>query len=236
MARWAAAFFASALALALALTLTSPRRADAQAGVHPISGRVYALPMSVAGAEWLDRADRETEEEPSRAVVRLGLKRGDIVADVGAGSGYMSEKLAKEVGPSGRVYATDIQPGMVALIERRIAQKRLTNITPILGTPDDPGLPERALDLLLMVDVYHELQDPQAMLAVVRRALKPTGRLVLLEYRGEDPRVPIRPEHKMTVATAKLEIEAEGFRLEKVDPVLPRQHILSFRPVERSAR
>jgi SAM-dependent methyltransferase len=198
------------------------------AGVHPVSGRVYALPMSVAGADWLDRAEREREEQPSRAVALLGLQPGAIVADVGAGSGYMTERLARVVGPSGRVYANDIQPGMLDLLRRRLASLAMANVIPVLGTPTDPGLPAGAFDLVLMVDVYHELSDPQVILGHVRRALKPGGRLALVEYRGEDPAVPIRPEHKMTVAQARLELEAEGFRLERVDSSLPRQHLLVF--------
>jgi ubiquinone/menaquinone biosynthesis C-methylase UbiE len=197
-------------------------------GVHPVSGRVFALPMGVAGADWLDRTEREQEEEPDRALRVLKIAKGATVADVGAGSGYMTERLSALVGPAGRVYATDIQPGMIALLRERIARRKLANVTPLLTMPDNPGLPDNMLDLVLMVDVYHELQQPQTVLRHIRRALKAEGRLVLLEYRGEDPSVPIRPEHKMTVAQARQELEHEGFALASVDRSLPRQHILIF--------
>jgi ubiquinone/menaquinone biosynthesis C-methylase UbiE len=139
----------------------------------------------------------------------------------------MTVKLAKKVGPQGRVYANDIQPAMLALLTRRLARNRITNVMTVLGTQDDPKLPDM-LDLVLMVDVYHELSQPQVMLRHIRAALKPDGRLVLLEYRKEDPAVPIKPDHKMSVAEAKLEVEAEGFRLASTNEDLPRQHILIF--------
>jgi SAM-dependent methyltransferase len=214
----------------LAAGLHGQQARSQAAGVHPVSGRVYALPMSVAGAEWLDRAERELEEQPTRAVELLNIARGATVAEVGAGSGYVTERLAERVGPSGRVYANDIQPGMIDLLRARIDRKGLRNVVPVLGDPDDPKLPANTFDLVLMVDVYHELADPQTMLGHLRRALRSGGRLVLIEYRGEDPRVPIRPEHKMTVAQAKLELEHEGFRLANVNGALPRQHILIFTP------
>jgi len=214
--------------LALAGTLAVEAQRAATPGVHPISGRRYAGVMSWEGAPWLERSERVQEEEPDIAIKALNLTPGAIVADVGAGSGYMSEKLAAAVGPTGKVYANDIQPQMIQFIRQRIAERKLTNIEPVLGAVNDPKLPEGAIDLILMVDVYHELQEPQVMLAALHRALKPQGRLVLLEYRKEDPNIPIRPEHKMSVAEAKLELEAEGFALTKVDETLPRQHILIF--------
>ena len=184
--------------------------------------------MGVAGAPWLERAEREEEERPTRALEIMKVSAGMTVADIGAGSGYFTERLARLVGPEGRVYASDIQKGMLALIEQRIVRQRLTNVTLILGEPANPRLPETALDLALMVDVYHELSDPQTVLAHIRRALKPAGRLVLIEYKGEDPSIPIIPLHKMTVAQAKLEVEHEGFVLATADSSLPRQHVLIF--------
>jgi len=141
----------------------------------------------------------------------------------------MTEKLAKKVGPTGKVYATDIQQGMIDLINKRIAKRKLANVVPILGTQDDPRLPLEAIDLALMVDVYHELSQPQLVLRHIKAALKPGGRLVLVEYRKEDPSIPIRPEHKMSVAEAKLEVEAEGFTLATTNEDLPRQHVLIFK-------
>ncbi len=197
-------------------------------GTHPISGRRYAGVMGHQGAAWLDRSERDAEEQPARALEAIGISPGMVVADVGAGSGYMTVRLAARVGPSGRVFANDLQPEMLRLLSTRLDREGISNVTLVQGTVDDPRLPAGAVDLILMVDVYHELSEPQKMLGRMRDALKPDGRLVLLEYRKEDPAVPIRPEHKMSVAEARLELEAEGFRLAKVDDVLPRQHILIF--------
>ena len=215
------------LAALLVLTLGSTLWAQAS-GVHPISGRRYAQPMGVAGAEWLERAERQQEENPERALRILAVQPGSTVADVGAGSGYYTVRLSQLVGPTGKVYANDLQPGMLQILRSRLDRDRILNVEPVLGAIDDPKLPPNAIDLILMVDVYHEFSEPQAMLRHMRDALKPTGRLVLLEYRAEDPRVPIRPEHKMTVAQARLEVEAEGFTLSTVNEDLPWQHILIF--------
>ena len=212
--------------LACCLTLTA---VVAQTGVHPLSGRRYAGTMDVSGAAWLDRAEREDEEAPERALKLIGVPAGSVVADVGAGSGYFTVRLARMVGPQGRVYANDIQPGMLDIIRRKASRARLTNVEFVLGTQDDPRLAPASLDMALMVDVYHELQAPQVMLKRLREAIKPGGRLVLLEYRKEDPGIPILPAHKMSVAEAKLEVESEGFTLATVNEDLPWQHILVFR-------
>jgi len=212
-----------AFSLAMALAVAAQ-----QAGVHPLSGRRFAATMGVEGAEWLDRAERDLEEDPDRAIDVLKIEKGSTVADIGAGSGYMTVRLSKKVGPQGRVYANDIQPGMLDLLNKRLAKAKISNVSAVLGTQDDPRLPDGALDLVLMVDVYHELSQPQLMLRHIRASLKTGGRLVLLEYRKEDPNVPIKPEHKMSVADAKLEVEAEGFKLTKTNEDLPRQHILIF--------
>ena len=197
-------------------------------GVHPVSGRQYAQPMGVEGAEWLERRERVDEEEPDRALRLLKLPKGAVVADVGAGSGYFTVRLAKLVGPAGRVYASDIQRGMLDLLAKNVAKARLDNVTPVLGALDDPRLPAGTMDLVIMVDVYHEFSQPQAMLARIRESLKPGGRLALLEYRAEDPDVPIIPSHKMTKAQVKLEVEHEGFRQLQVYDDLPRQHLIVF--------
>jgi ubiquinone/menaquinone biosynthesis C-methylase UbiE len=201
----------------------------AQAGaIHPISGRRIAPVMGWQGAGWLERDERIEEEAPDAAIGILAIAKGAAVADIGAGSGYMTVRLAARVGPQGRVYANDIQPQMLDLLRRRLAQEKITNVTLVQGDIDDPKLPDASVDLELMVDVYHELSRPQAMLQRLRQALRPGGRLALVEYRKEDPTIPIRLEHKMTVGEAKAEVEAEGFTLAKIDESLPRQHILIF--------
>jgi SAM-dependent methyltransferase len=220
---------AAVLAAALALTAS----AHTSQGVHPVSGRTFAAVMGASGAGWLERAEREAEEAPETALDALNIKKGSTVADVGAGSGYFTVRLSARVGAAGRVLATDLQPEMLDLLRTRLAERRITNVTLIQGAIDDPKLPASSIDLALLVDVYHEFSAPQAMLRRIREALKPDGRLVLLEYRKEDPNVPIRFEHKMSVAEAKLEVEDERFQLVAVDERLPRQHILIFARRER---
>jgi precorrin-6B methylase 2 len=211
----------------LAVVLATGLAAQAP-GVHPISGRRYAPVMGYQGAPWLERSEREVEEAPDVALNALRIPKGASVADIGAGSGYITVRLAARVGPTGRVFANDVQPQMLNILARRLERARITNVTLVEGTLDDPKLPPASVDLAIMVDVYHELSQPQAILRHLRESLTPDGRLVLLEYRKEDPSVPIKPEHKMSVAEAKMEVEAEGFTLTKVDEALPRQHILIF--------
>jgi SAM-dependent methyltransferase len=216
----------AAVALTLTCGIAVAALAAQGAGRHPVSGRVIAPVMGVGGAGWLERPEREQEEAPSIAVKALALTAGQVVADIGAGSGYYTERMARAVGPTGKVYATDIQPGMLDILKRRVAQRGLTNVEMVLGAVDDPKLPANSLDLALMVDVYHELSAPQAFIRKLRTALKPNGRLVLLEFRKEDATVPIRPEHKMSIAEVKGELEPEGFTLSTVLNDLPWQHIL----------
>src|ERR1051325_1809867 len=198
-------------------------------GVHPITGRHYAGVMGAQGADWLGRPEREAEEQPDAALDLIGIAKGSTAADIGAGAGYITWRLAERVGPTGKVYANDIQPEMLDLLRRNMRERKLENVETVLGAIDDPKLPADAVDLVILVDVYHEFSKPQEMLRKIREAMKPDGRLVLLEYRAEDPKVPIRAEHKMTVAQVKAELEPEGFRLDKVIEDLPRQHILIFR-------
>jgi len=211
----------------IALLLAAVIAAQAP-GVHPISGRRFAPVMGYQGADWLERSERDEEEAPDIALNVLKIPKGASVADIGAGSGFITERLSARVGPTGRVFANDLQPQMLQILGRRLAQRNITNVTLVQGTIDDPKLDPASVDLEIMVDVYHELSQPQAMLRRLRAALKPGGRLVLLEYRKEDPTIPIKFEHKMSVAEAKMELEAEGFTLAKVDEALPRQHILIF--------
>ena len=216
---------AAAVLLTLAPNVEAQRR-------HPVSGRVFAPVMGVGGAGWLERAEREQEEAPTKAIDALELQSGMVIADIGAGSGYYTSRLAKKVGPSGRVYATDIQPGMIEILNRRVKAEGLTNVETILGVMDDPKLPPSSIDLAIMVDVYHELQQPQVFLQRLKSAFKPGGRLVLLEFRKEDPQLPILEVHKMSVAEVKAELEAEGFAIDRVVDVLPWQHIIVLRTMK----
>jgi SAM-dependent methyltransferase len=193
---------------------------------HPVTGRKYAGVMSADGASWLVRPEREAEENPEGALDALGLKPGMIVADVGAGVGYMSLRMARRITPGGRVWANDLQPEMLRMLRDNAAKAGAANIETVQGTETDPKLPRNTMDLVLLVDVYHEFSHPREMIRGIREALKPDGRLVLLEYRKEDPKVPIRIEHKMTVDEVKAELAADGFRMSQVIETLPRQHIL----------
>ena len=195
--------------------------------VHPLTGRPIA--GIATDASWLDRASRQREEAPEKALTLIGLRPGMIVADVGAGSGYMTTRIARSVGPTGQVYANDIQPAMLRLVQEKVRAEHLANVELVLGTDVDTRLPDMAVDLALLVDVYHELQHPQEMLRSIHRALKPGGQLVLVEYRKEDPTIPIASAHRMSVADARTEVEAEGFAFDRVMEDLPRQHILIFR-------
>ena len=197
--------------------------------VHPVTGRPIAQVMGVGGADWLERSEREMEEAPDVALDALRIRRGSTVADIGAGVGYLTWRLAERVGPQGKVYANDIQAGMLKRLRENMAARHISNVETVLGAEDDPKLPAEKIDLALLVDVYHEFSKPQQMLRKIRQSLTPDGRLVLLEYRKEDPDVPIRPEHKMSIAGVKAEVEPEGFTLEKTLSVLPRQHILIFK-------
>jgi ubiquinone/menaquinone biosynthesis C-methylase UbiE len=213
--------------LAVAVLTTTVVSAQ-QPGKHPVSGRVYAQTMGVQGAPWLDRRERDREEDPDLAIRLLRIQKGSTIADVGAGSGNITIRLARAVGPMGKVYANDIQPGMLDILQKNLARAKLTNVVPVLGAIDDPKLAAESLDLAIMVDVYHEFSEPQKMLQRLREALRPGGRLVLLEYRAEDPEVPILREHKMTKAQVKLEIEHEGFKQSRVYDDLPWQHLIVF--------
>jgi SAM-dependent methyltransferase len=214
------------LLVLLTLLSTLPLRAES---VHPITHRQIAGVMGPAGATWLTRPERESEEQPDKALDALHIAKGSVVADIGAGVGYFTWRLAARVGPSGIVYGEDIQPSMLEALATNMHDRKISNVRPVLGAPDDPKLPAASLDLVLLVDVYHEFSEPEKMLRHIRDSLKPNGRLVLLEYRAEDPSVPIRPEHKMAVKTVRQEVEPEGLRFDQSIEVLPQQHIIVFR-------
>src|SRR5262249_9033710 len=154
---------------------------------------------------------------------------GMVVADVGAGSGYMTTRLARLVGPGGKVFANDIQPALLLIIQKKALSEHLSNVEVVQGNDIDARLPDGAIDLALLVDVYHEFWRPQEMLRSIRRSLKIDGRLVLVEYRKETPGLPIAPTHRMSVADTRTELDAEGFVFDRVTEELPRQHIIIFR-------
>jgi ubiquinone/menaquinone biosynthesis C-methylase UbiE len=195
-------------------------------------GRRIAPVMSFEGADWLVRETRERQEQPEAMLDALKIAPGSTVADVGAGVGYMSLRIARRVGPEGLVLATDIQPQMIRMLSDNIRAAGVKNVRAIRCTPTETGLPMGRVDLVMMVDVYHECPDPEVTLQGLREALKPGGRLVLVEFRGEDPDVPIMPEHKMAVAQARLEVESQGFRFKGSLEFLPWQHILIFEKPE----
>jgi ubiquinone/menaquinone biosynthesis C-methylase UbiE len=184
--------------------------------------------MGVAGADWLIRPERIKEEDPDRMLAALEIKKGSVVADIGAGVGYHVWRLAEIVGPTGKVIGEDIQDGMIQLMRKNIEARKLQNVEIIHGTPTDPKLPKNALDLALMVDVYHEFSDPVTMMRYIKDAMKPDGRVVLVEFRKEDPNVPIQPLHKMSVGDVRAELEPMGFRFQRSIDFLPWQHILIF--------
>ena len=184
--------------------------------------------MSVEGADWLTRPERIQEEDPDRMLSALEIKKGSVVADIGAGVGYHVWRLAEIVGPTGKVIGEDIQDGMIRLLKKNVDDRKLRNVEIVLGTPTDPKLPAKALDLVLMVDVYHEFSEPVTMMKHIQNALKPDGRIVLVEFRKEDPRVPIQPLHKMSVEEVRSELEPLGFKFQRAFEFLPWQHILIF--------
>ncbi len=191
-------------------------------------GREISHVMGHLGARWLERPEREREERTDLLIRKLPLEPDDVIADIGAGTGYFSFPMAARV-PEGKVLAVDIQPEMLAIIEQRTRAAAVSNIETVLGTERDPGLPESAVDLILLVDAYHEFSYPREMGLGLARSLKPGGRLVLIEYRGEDPRVPIKRLHKMTEAQARKEMAAIGLDWESTLTFLPQQHFMVFR-------
>lgn len=191
-------------------------------------GREIAQTMHFSGAPWLIRENREDEERCSIMLGQLGVKPGMTVCDMGCGNGFYSLQLAKMVGPKGRVLCVDIQPEMLRLLERRAVDQGIDNLVPILGAVHDPRLPEASVDLILLVDVYHEFSHPEQMLQGMRASLKPDGVIALLEYRAEDPNVPIKPLHKMSKKQILKEFTPNGFRLVREFNRLPWQHMMFF--------
>jgi ubiquinone/menaquinone biosynthesis C-methylase UbiE len=191
-------------------------------------GRRIAETMHFAGAEWLIRDEREREERCSLMLANLGIKPGQVVCDMGCGNGFYALQIAKMMGNRGTVIGVDVQPEMLSLMRDRMEEEGIENIIPILGSYHSPRLPPEMIDLVLMVDVYHEFSHPELMLAGIRRSLKPDGQIVLVEYRAEDRSVPIRPVHKMSKKQINREMTANGFKLVSEFDRLPWQHMMFF--------
>jgi ubiquinone/menaquinone biosynthesis C-methylase UbiE len=229
-------FVSKAIVIAIALTccsVTAQEAATAKArrqaaGVKEYKGRRIAQTMHYSGAEWLTRDNREQEERCSLMLTNLGVKRGMTICDMGCGNGFYTLQLAKMTGEMGRVYAVDIQGEMLKMLKGRAEEQGVRNITPVLSTASDPKLPKGKIDLILLVDVYHEFSHPEEMLAAMREALSPEGVCALVEFRAEDPNVPIKPEHKMTKEQIMKEWPPNGFKLVKEYDGLPWQHLMFF--------
>jgi ubiquinone/menaquinone biosynthesis C-methylase UbiE len=191
-------------------------------------GREIAQVMGPGGIPWLDRAERDQEERPADVLAALELRDGEVVADLGAGSGYFAFRIAPKVGRTGRVLAVEIQDEMIDTLRQRATAQKITNVEIVKGAESDPHLPANGVDLVLMVDVYHELSYPYEVMTALRKALRPEGRVVFVEYRKEDPKVRIKELHKMSVEQLEKEMQAVGFvRLRTVE-TLPLQHIVIF--------
>ena len=191
-------------------------------------GREISYVMGHQAIRWLERSNREDEEAPSKAIAALNLKETDVIADIGAGSGYYTFRLAPLV-PKGKVVAVDIQPEMISFLENKEKKLGLTNVEAHLGTVEDTRLKADSIDAALMVDAYHEFSHPREMMESIFKALRPGGRVILLEYRAEDPKVPIKPLHKMSVAQSRKEMEVVGLKWKSTDSkLLPWQHFMIF--------
>jgi SAM-dependent methyltransferase len=218
--------------LALSSVALAAAAASADEEIPPAletyQGRTIATTMHYLGAPWLTRESREREEECSTLLKVLRVKPGQTACDVGCGNGFYTLRLAQLVGKTGKVVAVDIQPEMLDLLKERASAAGIKNIEPVLGTVVDPKLKENSIDVMLLVDVYHEFSHPEHMLRAIRRSLKPTGRVALVEFRGEDPDVPIKPLHKMTKEQILKEFPPNGFKLVEQFDGLPWQHVMFF--------
>ena len=196
-------------------------------------GREIARVMGHEAADWLERPEREKEERAELLIESLKIRPGDVVADIGVGTGYHARRTASKVGATGRVYGVDIQPEMLTLLSNKMAELRITNVVPVLGTITNPNLPAASIDLALMVDVYHEFSHPYEMMERICDSLKPGGRVVFVEFRAEDPSVPIKAVHKMSEAQVKKEMTALPLEWVQTIRSLPWQHIIIFKKKER---
>jgi ubiquinone/menaquinone biosynthesis C-methylase UbiE len=234
-----ASLTASIMRQLICLLLLAALNLPAQEVPPPLTeymGRQVAMTMHWKGAEWLMRRVREREEATTLMRQELKVKPGMVVCDMGCGNGYHTLPLAGMVGETGKVYAVDVQPEMIEMLQANIEKKGLKNIVPINSLYHDPKLPPNTCDMIVMVDVYHEFSHPVQMLAGMRAALKPDGQLVLAKYRAEDESVPIKPEHKMSKAQINKEMNANGFKLVREFDGLPWQHLMFFGKSESGSK
>jgi ubiquinone/menaquinone biosynthesis C-methylase UbiE len=231
------------IATAICVRATAQETPDVPRALKPLrtppalkeyKGRRIAQTMHYLGAEWLTRDNREQEERCSLMLANLGVKRGMAICDMGCGNGFHTLQLAKMTGDEGHVYGVDIQPEMLKMLNDRADAQGIRNVSPILGTFTDPRLPKGKIDMILLVDVYHEFSHPEQMLAAMRDALSPEGVCVLVEFRTEDPKVPIKPEHKMSKEQILKEWPTNGFKLAKEFDGLPWQHMMWFARDEKA--
>lgn len=194
-------------------------------------GREIAHVMGASNSSWLDRNTRPTEENTQLAIEKIELPLTAVIADIGAGTGYYTFKLAPKV-PKGKVFAVEIQDEMIEIIKERVKKMNISNVEVIKGGFTSPNLPENSVDLAIMVDVYHEIEFPVEMLRAIRKSLKRDGKILLIEYKGEDPKVAIRPLHKTTVTQLSKEMGANGFKLDYNGQFMPIQHFLLFKKID----
>lgn len=227
-----ARFTLAVIALMFTANMCFGQDAESESKVPPArteyKGRTIAQTMHYAGAPWLIRESRQREEDCERMLANLGVKEGMTICDMGCGNGFYSLQLATMVGEEGRVLAVDVQPQMLKLLRDRMEKHGIDNITPILGSYHNPRLPAGEVDIMFCVDVYHEFSHPEQMLKYMRDSLKPDGVIVLLEFRTEDPDVPIKPLHKMSKKQIMKEFPPNGFKLVKEYDDLPWQHMMWF--------
>jgi ubiquinone/menaquinone biosynthesis C-methylase UbiE len=219
------------ISMFLAIVLISPSliaKESVPPALTEYMGREIAVTMHYTGAPWLVRESRQREEDCEQLLAALNIKPGQVVCDMGCGNGFYALKLAKLVGPAGQVLAVDIQSEMLGMLRAEMRRAKLDNIKPLLGTPIDPRLEPNSVDLVLMVDVYHEFSHPEQMLQAIRESLKPHGRIALAEFREEDPLVPIKLLHKMSKAQIMKEFLANRFKLVEEYDKLPWQHLMFF--------
>lgn len=221
--RWAAASLA-----VLGIACGSPLPAG-ERDAPPVAARKPANVMPHTGAAWLEREGRDEQEKPEVVLAAMGLREGMTIAEIGSGTGYFARRLARAVGPSGKVYAVDIQPEMLELLKEKAKEEGITNIVPVLGTETDPRLPKGKIDRILLVDVYHEFQRPEPMLARIRESLAPGGTVTLVEYRAEgDTASHIKADHRMSADQVLAEWQPAGFALVDRIETLPSQHLFVF--------